>query len=83
MRGSLPRHCDILQGGRNAAKGSAMVTSVGTSASMHALKAAIAEVTIQRAMNADAITVSTLLASIVIPQAIGASGVGGNVDIKA
>lgn len=59
-----------------------MVTSVGTSASMQSLKAAIAAVTMQRAMNADAITVSTLLASIVMHQGVGASGVGGNVDIK-
>jgi hypothetical protein len=60
-----------------------MVTSVGTSASLQSLRAAIAAVTMQRAMNADAITVSTLLASIVIPRTIGVAGVGENVDIQA
>ncbi|MDP6509252.1 MAG: hypothetical protein QF573_09520 [Chloroflexota bacterium] len=50
---------------------------------MQSVQAAIAAVTMQRAMNADANTVSTLLASMVIPQMVGAPGVGENVDIKA
>jgi hypothetical protein len=50
---------------------------------MQSLRAGIAAVKMQRAMNADAITVSTLLASIVIPQTIGVAGVGENVDIQA
>lgn len=60
-----------------------MVTSVGATASLQSIRAALAAVTMQRAMNADAISASTLLASIAIPQTVGASGVGGNIDIKA
>lgn len=59
-----------------------MVTSVGSD-SLQSVKAALAAVTMQRAMNADAITVSTLLASIIMPQMVGTPGVGENVDIKA